>query len=123
MTPAALPRLALAEKPVWPAGAFKASASASRLVEAVPALQGARSPLRPPGGSGDASHLLCAVSSLMPPPWTPDAIRVGGYPLPGRDLQPARDAKLILARERSALALALEKARYDAQRARRPYDL
>jgi hypothetical protein len=34
------------------------------------------------------------------PPWTPDSLRGGGSPLPDRDLHPARDAKLFLARER-----------------------
>ena len=32
-------------------------------------------------------------------PWTQDSLRVGGYPLPGRDFHPARDAKLFLARQ------------------------
>jgi len=31
---------------------------------------------------------------LATPPWTPDALRVGGSPLPDRDFHPARDAKL-----------------------------
>jgi hypothetical protein len=69
-----------------------------RLFVAVPALQGARSPLRPTGYSVYASPILFTVSSLTTPPWTQDAIRVGGYPLPDRDLHPARDAKLFLAR-------------------------
>ena len=95
-TPADLPLLALSAGRVLPAGAFKPSASAPSLCEAVPALQGTRLHLRPPGGSVYASPLLC--TALTAPPWTPDAIRVGGYPLPDRDLHPARDAKLILAR-------------------------
>ena len=48
------------------------------LVEAVPALQGARSPLRPPGYAVDASPILFTVSSLTTPPWTQDSLRVGG---------------------------------------------
>ena len=65
-----------------------------RHVEAVPALQGARSPLRPTGYSVYASSILFAVSTLTTPPWTQDSIRVGGYPFPDRDFHPARDAKL-----------------------------
>jgi hypothetical protein len=42
------------------------------------------------------AHLVHRVSTA--PPWTQDSIRVGGSPLPDRDLHPARDAKLILAR-------------------------
>ena len=68
------------------------------LVEAVPALQGARSPLRPPGYAVDAAPILFPVRSLTTPPWTQDSLRVGGSPLPDRDWHPARDAKLILAR-------------------------
>ena len=83
---------------MWPSGAFKPSASALSLFEAVPALQGARSPLRPPGYSVDASPILFTVSLLTTPPWTQDAIRVGGSPLPDRDFHPARDAQLFLAR-------------------------
>ena len=49
-----------------------------RLVEAVPALQGARSPLRPPGFAVDASPILFAASFLATPPWTQDSLRVGG---------------------------------------------
>jgi len=47
-------------------------------VEAVPALQGARSPLRPTGCSVYASPILFAASFLAAPPWTQDSIRVGG---------------------------------------------
>ena len=47
-------------------------------VEAVPALQGARSPLRPTGYSVYASPILFAASTLTTPPWTQDSIRVGG---------------------------------------------
>src|SRR5262249_946343 len=64
-TPADLPLLALPDGRVWPSGAFKPSASAMSLCDAVPALQGARSPLRPPGVAVDASPLLCAVSPRL----------------------------------------------------------
>ena len=64
-------------------------------VEAVPALQGTRLPLRPPGGSIDASSIL--FTALTAPPWTQDAIRAGGYSFPDKDFHLARDAKLILA--------------------------
>jgi hypothetical protein len=66
----------------------------TRHVEAVPALQETRFSLRPTGYAVDASPLLFAVRSLTTPPWTPDALRVGGEPLPDRDFHPARDAKL-----------------------------
>src|SRR5262249_25910077 len=36
-----------------------------RLCEAVPARQGTRLPLRPPGYAGDASSILCAVSPRL----------------------------------------------------------
>lgn len=97
-TPADLPRLALTVGRGWPAGACQPSASAPRLCAAVPALQGARAPLRPPGGSVYASPLLGAACTTTTPPWTPDALRVGGSPFPDRDGHPARDAKLFLAR-------------------------
>jgi hypothetical protein len=77
-TPADLHNLAKSVALVWPSGAFTPSASATSLVEAVPALQGARSPLRPPGYSVDASPLLFAVCTTTTPPWTQDSIRVGG---------------------------------------------
>ena len=70
--------------------------------EAVPALQGARSPLRPTGYAGYASPILFAACPTATPPWTQDSLRVGGEPLPDRDLHPASDAKLVLARERWA---------------------
>jgi len=60
-TPADLHNLATSVALMLPSGAFKPSASAPRLCEAVPALQGARSPLRPPGYAVDASPLLFAV--------------------------------------------------------------
>jgi hypothetical protein len=47
---------------------------------AVPALQGARSPRRPPGVSVDASSIVVAVVSATTPPWTQDSRRVGGEP-------------------------------------------
>jgi hypothetical protein len=70
----------------------------TRLVEAVPALQGARAPLRPPGFAVDASPTLFIVCLTTTPPWTQDALRVGGSPGPDKDFHLARNAKLILAR-------------------------
>ena len=67
-------------------------------VEAVPALQGTRLPLRPTGYAVYASPILFARLGALTPPWTQDSLRVGGYPLPDRDFHPARDAKLFLAR-------------------------
>jgi hypothetical protein len=67
-----------------------------RLFEAVPALQGRRSPLRPTGCSVYASSSL--FTALTAPPWTQDSLRVGGEPLPDEDFHLARDAKLVLAR-------------------------
>jgi hypothetical protein len=72
--------------------------------EAVPALQGTRLPLRPPGFAVDASSILFARIETPTPPWTPDSLRVGGEPLPDRDLHPARDAKLFLARQRRGVS-------------------
>jgi hypothetical protein len=80
-------------------------------VEAVPALQGARSPLRPPGCSVYASPILFARVVTPTPPWTQDSIRVDGWSLPDRDFHPARDATLILARQRWRSA-ALGSVRY-----------
>ena len=60
-TPADLPLLAKSDALVLPSGALKPSASATSHVEAVPALQGARSPLRPTGYSVYASPILFAV--------------------------------------------------------------
>ena len=59
-------------------------------------------------GHGHPCGLQDTLSTLRPscspcptaPPWTQDAIRVGGSSLPDRDFHPARDAKLFLARER-----------------------
>ena len=99
-TPADLPFLALPDGRVLPSGALRPSASAISLFEAVPALQGARSPLRPPGYSVYASPILFALVTTTTPPWTQDSIRVGGSPLPDKDFHLARDAKLFLARER-----------------------
>src|SRR5438552_18640400 len=59
-----------------------------------PALQGARSPLRPPGDAVDASSILFVVWTTTIPPWTQDSIRVGGSPFPDRDFHLVRDAKL-----------------------------
>jgi hypothetical protein len=78
-TPADLSILAQTDGLVLPSVCVKTlGVRNKRRFEAVPALQGARSPLRPPGCSVDASPILFAVSSLMAPPWTQDAIRVGG---------------------------------------------
>src|SRR5215471_13766675 len=71
-------------------------------VEAVPALQGARSPLRPTGYAVYASPILFVVCTIPTPPWTQDSLRVGGWPLPDKDFHLARDAKLFLARQRWA---------------------
>jgi len=79
-TPADLHRLAMPVGRGWPAGACSPSASAPRPVDAVPALQGARSPLRPPGDAVDASSLWFVVCTPPTPLWTPAAIRVGGSP-------------------------------------------
>jgi len=105
-TPADLHLLATTDVRVLPSGALKPSASATSLFEAVPALQGARSPLRPPGYSVYASSILFVVCTTTSPPWTQDSIRVGGSPLPDKDFHLARDAKLVLARERCASAAA-----------------
>jgi hypothetical protein len=96
-TPADLHILAKSVALMLPSGALKPSASAiamSKLyqhfrVRGHPyGLQDALSTLRP----------SCSPFYLPTPPWTQDSIRVGGYPLPGRDFHPARDAKLFLAR-------------------------
>ena len=71
-------------------GSVKTLGIRNSLVEAVPALQGARSPLRPTGYSVYASPILFAVSSLTTPPWTQDSIRVGGYPLTRQGLSPCK---------------------------------
>jgi hypothetical protein len=47
-------------------------------IEAVPALQGTRLPLRPTGYSVYASSILFVVCTTPTPPWTQDSIRVGG---------------------------------------------
>src|SRR6266704_3785021 len=115
-TPADLHLLATTDVRVLPSGALKPSASATSLFEAVPALQGARSPLRPPGYSVYASSILFVVCPTTSPPWTQDSIRVGGSPLPDKDFHLARDAKLVLARQRCASAAAgsRSEARADA---------
>jgi len=100
-TPAHLPLLANAESRVWPSVCVHTlGVRNTRLCEAVPALQGTRLPRRPPGYAVDASPILCAMITTMTPPWTQDSLRVGSDSLPDRDLHPARDAKLILARQR-----------------------
>ena len=93
-TPADLHLLATTDVLVLPSGALHPSASATSHFEAVPALQGARSPLRPTGCSVYASSILFVASTTATPPWTQDSIRVGGSPLPNRDFHLARDAKL-----------------------------
>ena len=93
-TPADLHLLATTDVRVLPSGALNPSASATSHFEAVPALQGARSPLQPTGCSVDASPILFAVFLPTTPPWTQDSRRVVGSPLPDRDFHPARDAKL-----------------------------
>lgn len=80
-TPADLHRLALLVVRVLPS--LKLSASATSLFEAVPALQGARSPLRPPGYSVYASSILFVVCTTPTPPGTQDSIRVA-RPCPTR---------------------------------------
>jgi len=61
--------------------------------EAVPALKGARTPLRPTGCSVYASPALFAPFNGAPPQ-VQHSIRAGGYPLPDGDLHPARYAEL-----------------------------
>src|SRR5262245_33580197 len=89
-TPADRHRLARPVVRGGPAGACNPAASAPSRFEAVPALQEARSPLRPPGGSVDASPRLCAAWTTPTPPWTQDALRVGGSSLPVKDFHLAR---------------------------------
>src|SRR5262249_11672208 len=79
-TPADLHRLAVLGGPGLPAGACQPSASATRLCDAVPALQGARSPRRPTGDAVDASPILFVGRDRPTPPGTQDALRVGGSP-------------------------------------------
>jgi hypothetical protein len=51
---------------VWPSVCVKTlGVRTKRLVEAVPALQGTRLPLRPPGYAVDAAPLLCTVSPRL----------------------------------------------------------
>src|SRR4029450_6432294 len=63
-------------------GSVKTLGGRNRHVEAVPALQGTRLPLRPTGYSVYASSILFARVETPTPPWTQDSIRVGGSPLP-----------------------------------------
>src|SRR5439155_13081651 len=79
-------------------GSVKTLGVRNKPFQAVPALQGARSPLRPTGYAVYASPILFVVSTTTTPPWTQDSLRVGGSPLPDRDFHLARDAKLLLAR-------------------------
>ena len=85
-TPAALHRRARPVGRVWPAGAGTPAASATSQGAAVPALPGARSPLRPPGDAGAAASLVCVVSQPPTPPGTQDSIRLGARPDPTRTL-------------------------------------
>ncbi len=59
------------------ATALVANAALPSLVAAVPGLQGARSPLRPPGYAVYASPILFAMLTTMTPPWTQGSLRVG----------------------------------------------
>jgi hypothetical protein len=61
-------------------------------------------------------HLVRRVSTT--PPWTQDSIRMNGSSLPDRDVHPARDAKLVLARERRASGAAESGSAADAGRRR-----
>src|SRR5262245_56678547 len=84
---------------VLPSGAFKPSASAIAMSKLYQHFR----------GRGSLCGLQESLSTLRPscspgrietptPPWTLDSLRVCGSPLPDRDLHPARDAKLFLAR-------------------------
>src|SRR5215470_5850085 len=99
-TPADLPLLANADGRVLPSGAFKPSASAIAISKLYQHFRGTRLPLRPTGFAVYASSILFVVCTTPTPPWTQDSLRVGGSPLPDKDFHLARDAKLILARER-----------------------
>jgi hypothetical protein len=77
-TPADLASLAHTDGLVWPSGGVKPlGVRHKRLVDAVPALQGTRLPLRPPGYAVDASPVHRVATA---PPGTQDSIRVGGSP-------------------------------------------
>jgi hypothetical protein len=67
-----------------------------RQVDAGPALPGARSLLRPPGCAVDASARVCALFVPMPPPWTHDALRVGGSPVADKGLAPCKRRQALL---------------------------
>src|SRR5262245_11672916 len=97
-TPADLPFLAPPDGRVLPSGAFKPSASALSHVEAVPALQGARSPLRPTGCAVYASPILFAGLVALTPPWTQDSIRGGWLALTRQGLSPCKRRQAFLAR-------------------------
>ena len=113
-TPADLPILANTDGLVWPSGCVQTlGVRTTRLCEAVPALQGARSPLRPPGCAVDASSIVFAVVQTTTPPWTHDSLRVGGEPLPDRDFHPARDAKLAWRENAQRQARGIAGARHE----------
>jgi hypothetical protein len=77
-TPADLHILAKTDDLVLPSVCVKTLGIRNSHVEAVPALQGTRLPLRPTGFSVYASSILFAVVETTTPPWTQDSIRVGG---------------------------------------------
>jgi hypothetical protein len=77
-TPADLHILAKTDDLVLPSVSVKTLGIRNSHVEAVPALQGTRLPLRPTGCSVDASSIVFAVITTTTPPWTQDSIRVGG---------------------------------------------
>ena len=78
-TPADLHILATTDALVLPSVCVKTlGVRNKRHFEAVPALQGTRLPLRPTGFAVYASPILFTVSALTTPPWTQDALRVGG---------------------------------------------
>jgi hypothetical protein len=78
-TPADLSILAFTDGLVLPSVCVKTlGVRNKRLFEAVPALQGARSPLRPTGYAVYASPILFAACTTATPPWTQDSLRVGG---------------------------------------------
>ena len=82
--PADLPNLVTAVVLMVPAGAFKPSASAMALSKLSQHFRGRGHPY----GIQEALSTLrpsCAPFSLTTPPWTQDALRVGGYPFPDRD--------------------------------------
>ena len=113
-TPADLPLLAKTEVRVLPSGAFKPSASAKPFRSCTSTAGCAVTPAASRIRCLRFAHLVRRVSTT--PPWAQDSLRVDGYSLPDRDFHPARDAKLILARERQASGAANSRseARADA---------